>query len=219
MGSSSIWNKLYIREHKDDLKKEIVEIFETRKLANIGEVILLKKVQDDPLCINCYFDFTPDMTGTKQSPEWIEKRKMFGERNGMFGKHHSEETKEKISKAMKNRVLSKEHKEKIGKAHKGKIVSQETRKKLSKSRQKLRRIENVITGEVWIMTIQDFLEKFPEKECKYDAMKKAANVGSLYKKTYKITDCVALETSSETLGENEKLPIIKDNLVGSDGSK
>ena len=159
------------------------------------------------------------MTGTKQSPEWIEKRKMFGERNGMFGKHHSEETKEKISKAMKNRVLSKEHKEKIGKAHKGKIVSQETRKKLSKSRQKLRRIENVITGEVWIMTIQDFLEKFPEKECKYDAMKKAANVGSLYKKTYKITDCVALETSSETLGENEKPPIIKDNLVGSDGSK
>ena len=219
MGSSSIWNKLYIREHKDDLKKEIVEIFETRKLANIGEVILLKKVQDDPLCINCYFDFTPDMTGAKQSPEWIEKRKMFGEHNGMFGKHHSEETKEKISKAMKNRVLSKEHKEKIGTAHKGKIVSQETRKKLSKSRQKLRRIENVITGEVWIMTIQDFLEKFPEKECKYDAMKKAANVGSLYKKTYKITDCVALETSSETLGENEKLPIIKDNLVGSDGSK
>ena len=113
MGSSSIWNKLYIREHKDDLKKEIVEIFETRKLANIGEVVLLKKVQDDPLCINCYFDFTPDMTGTKQSPEWIEKRKMFGERNGMYGKHHTDETKEKISKAMKNRVLSKEHKEKV----------------------------------------------------------------------------------------------------------
>ena len=74
-------------------------------------------MQNDPLCINCYFDFTPDMTGTKQSPEWIEKIKMFGERNGMFGKHHSEETKEKISKAMKNRVLSKEHKEKIGKAN------------------------------------------------------------------------------------------------------
>ena len=33
------------------------------------------------------------MTGVKQAPEWIEKRKLFGERNGMFGKHHSEKAK------------------------------------------------------------------------------------------------------------------------------
>lgn len=34
MGSSSVWTKLYIKEHKDVLAKTIVEIFETRKLAN-----------------------------------------------------------------------------------------------------------------------------------------------------------------------------------------
>lgn len=82
MGSSSIWNKIYIKEHKDNLKKEILEVFPTRKLANGGEIKLLKSVIDNPLCINKYFDYTPDMTGTKQSPEWIEKRKCFGERNG-----------------------------------------------------------------------------------------------------------------------------------------
>lgn len=38
------------------------------------------------------------MTGTKQTEEWINKRKMFGERNGMFGKHHSEETKNELVK-------------------------------------------------------------------------------------------------------------------------
>ena len=98
------------------------------------------------------------------------------------------------------------------------IVSEETRKKLSKSKQKIRRIENIITGEVWIMSIQEFLEKFPEKGCKYDAMKKAANIGNLYKKTYKITDCVALDVSSEKSGENGEPPI-KENPVGSNGSE
>ena len=219
MGSSSIWNKLYIKEHKNDLKKEIIETFETRKLANVKEVILLKSVENDPLCINCYFDYTPDMTGTKQTPEWIEKRKMFGEQNGMFGKHHSEETKQKISEAMHNRKLSEEHKRKIGKAHKGKIVSEETKKKLSKSKQKIRKIENIKTGEIWIMSIQEFLEKFPEKECKYEAMKKAANIGSLYKKTYKITDyCVASVESDENRVKTGNI-LKKDNPVGSNGSE
>ena len=68
------------------------------------------------------------------------------------------------------------------------------------------------------MSIQEFLETFPEKECKYDAMKKAANIGNLYKKTYKITDCVALEESSEKSGENGEHPQ-KDNPVGSNGSE
>lgn len=75
MGSSSIWTKIYIKEHKSELKKEIVTTFETRKEANEGEVKLLKSVEGDPLCINQYFDYTPDMTGTKQTPEWIKKEK------------------------------------------------------------------------------------------------------------------------------------------------
>lgn len=73
MGSSSVWTKDYIKKHKDVLKKEILEVFETRKLANGGEVKLLKSVEHNPLCINKYFDYTPDVTGTKQTPEWIAK--------------------------------------------------------------------------------------------------------------------------------------------------
>lgn len=38
---------------------------------------------------------------------------LFGERNGMYGKHHSEETKAKISAAKTGQHLSEEHKQKI----------------------------------------------------------------------------------------------------------
>ena len=58
---------------------------------------------------------------------------MIGEKNGMYGKHHSEESKQKISDSLKNRVLSDEHKEKIKIANQGKIVSKETKLKIAKS--------------------------------------------------------------------------------------
>ena len=70
-----------------------------------------------------------------------------GEKNPMFGKHHSDETKLKISKvhkgkhiseeqkkklssALKGRIMSDEHKKKIGEANKGRHHSEETREKL-----------------------------------------------------------------------------------------
>lgn len=40
---------------------------------------------------------------------------LFGERNGMYGKHHTEKTKKKISEANKGRAMSDEAKEKISK--------------------------------------------------------------------------------------------------------
>jgi len=45
--------------------------------------------------------------GKKQTSEWIEKRKVVGEKNGMYGKHHSLESNLKRSQFMKNLVLSK----------------------------------------------------------------------------------------------------------------
>jgi len=39
-------------------------------------------------------------TGHKQTEEHINKRKLFGEKNGMFGKHHTDEHKQKISNIM-----------------------------------------------------------------------------------------------------------------------
>ena len=220
MGSSSIWTKVYIKEHKNELKKEIIETFETRKLANYAEVKLLKSVENDPLCINQYFDFTPDLTGTKQTPEWIKKRIKFGKDHGMFGKHHTEEAKNKISEAMHKRKLSEEHKKKIGDAHRGKIVSQESREKMSKAKSKIRHIENIKTGETWDISITDFIKMFPNEGYNANSMRKAAQQGCIYRKMYRITECEALEgkTSNEKLGENGEPPM-KENPVGSNGSE
>lgn len=216
MGSSSIWNKIYIKEHKQDLVKEILETFETRKLANGGEVKRLKKVEGDPKCINQYFDYTPDVTGTKQTPEWIEKRKMFGEKNGMFGKHHTEETKKRISKKLKGRVITEEARKKIGDFHRGKMYGPETRQKISKAHQKLRRIENIQTGEVLIMSLTDFCNLHPE--CKANDMRRYCSGGWIYHKIYKVTNCEASSSdTSSKLGEIGEHPEM-DNPVGSVGN-
>lgn len=202
MGSSSTWNKAYIKEHKQDLVKEILETFETRKLANGGEVRRLKRVQNNPKCINQYFNYTPDVTGTKQTPEWIEKRKMFGKNNGMFGKHHTKETKRKISEKLKGRIITKETREKIGNFHRGKKYDLKTKQKISKAHQKLRKIENVQTGEIVIMSLTDFCNLHPE--CKQNDMRRYCDSGWIYHKMYKVTNCEASNSDiSSKLGETE----------------
>ena len=52
------------------------------------------------------------------------------EKKKITGWKQTNESKKKISSALKNRKLSDDHKEKIGLAHKGKIVTEETRQKL-----------------------------------------------------------------------------------------
>lgn len=63
-----------------------------------------------------------------------------GEKNGMYGKHHSEETKKKQSEAKKGHYTSEETRNKMSEAHKGennsmygKKHSDETKKKMGKS--------------------------------------------------------------------------------------
>lgn len=215
MGSSSVWTKIYIKEHKNVLKKEIVAVFPSRKEANIGEVKLLKSVESDPLCVNKYFDFTPDVSGTKQTPEWIAKRIKFGEQNGMFGKHHSEETKKQISKKLKGRVVSEETRKKIGDFHRGKVYGEETRQKISKARSKIRHIENIITGESWDISITDFIKLHPNENFNANTMRKAAQEHHIYKKTYRITECAAFTSNSDCksdkIGESPEV----DNPDGS----
>ena len=77
-----------------------------------------------------------------------------GEKNPMFGKKHSEETKQKIGKvhkekhiseetkkklssALKGRIMSDEHKQKIREASKGRHHSEESKKKMSETKKGL----------------------------------------------------------------------------------
>jgi hypothetical protein len=62
--------------------------------------------------------------------------KYSGSKNPFWGKCHSKETKEKISKANSGRTwkLNPKQIERISKLHKGKVLSQETKEKLRKAR-------------------------------------------------------------------------------------
>lgn len=215
MGSSSIWTKIYIKEHRNELRKEILTIYPTRKEADRGEVELLKSVESDPLCVNQYFDYTPDVTGTKQTPEWIAKRICYGEKNGMYGKHHTEEAKKQISEKLKGRVLAEETKKKIGDFHRGKVYGEETRLKISKARSKIRHIENILTGESWDISITDFIKLHPDENLNANTMRKAAQEHHIYKKTYRITECAAFTSDSncklDKIGESPEV----DNPDGS----
>lgn len=76
---------------------------------------------------------------TEERKEKISKANR-GENHPLYGKHHTEEARHKISQSNKDRVLSEEHKEKISKALKeekhplyGKHHTEETKEKMSKA--------------------------------------------------------------------------------------
>ena len=91
---------------------------------------------------------------TRRKLSELKKGLLSGEKNPMFGKHHSEETKQKIggvhkgkhiseeqkkklSIALKGRIMSDEHKKKIGEANKGRHHSEESKKKMSQTKKGL----------------------------------------------------------------------------------
>jgi len=67
--------------------------------------------------------------GTKQKMSDVR----IGENNHMYGKKHTKETKQKISKAMSGKTLSDEHKQKLSEAMSGNTLSEEIKKKISEA--------------------------------------------------------------------------------------
>ena len=58
---------------------------------------------------------------------------MKGENNPQYGKHHSEDTRRKISDTLKGRTVTDETRRKISDAMKGRTVTDETRRKMSEA--------------------------------------------------------------------------------------
>lgn len=64
--------------------------------------------------------------------------------NGFTGKHHTEESRKKISESHKRENLSEATRRKLSEAHKGHDVSEETRKKMSESNKGKKRSEETL---------------------------------------------------------------------------
>lgn len=91
---------------------------------------------------NCHSDETKKKISESLSGEKNHNFGLTGKKNHLWGKHHSEESKKKMSQLAKGRKHSDETKKKLSKAHKGQIpwnkgktnvYSTETRRRMSKS--------------------------------------------------------------------------------------
>jgi len=93
---------------------------ESRKLTSDAN----RKRKGQPLSerrINALKELHKKLTGKKQSNEHIEKRKLVGEKNGMYGKTHSDETRKKLSNCSKGKPKSADHNLKVSLALKNKF--------------------------------------------------------------------------------------------------
>lgn len=82
-------------------------------------------------------------TKMKEKAQWAGEKNprhndpLYGERNGMYGKHHTEETKQKISEAKKGKEISEEQKEKI-------------KNFMNTSHPRAKKVQCVETGEIFL---------------------------------------------------------------------
>lgn len=135
--------KTLSEEHKHNIGNGIRAIMTDERRRKIGEQTKLLW-QDDEYRANQIANRTGEkngMYGKHHTEEAKEKNRQahLGENNSCYGKHLSEETKKKISDA--NRIallgkhLSEETKKKMSDSHLGHTVSDDTRSKLSKEKQ------------------------------------------------------------------------------------
>lgn len=126
------------RKHSEESKKRMSEV---QKTVNKEYLIGIKRSDETKTKIKetrkqkelenpeYRLDITKKILATKVRNGTMPC--MVGEKNPMFGKHHSDETKSKLSKKNKGRKLTDEHKEKLRITSTGRFYSEETRKKLS----------------------------------------------------------------------------------------
>ena len=105
-----------------------------------------------------------------------------GPKNSMYGKHHTPETKERMSKALKGRKFSKEHNRKISKYYKG-------RKKHYLPPHTKLFVTNIETNEIYVKTAKEVVTMFALQN--YIELKKIVDNKTILNKTFIISRSVS----------------------------
>ena len=122
MGSGKLIKKAISKYGKNAFKKDIIAFSDNEESLNFLERFYIKKYKSQDSSIG--YNLTDGGEGTLGISN-------SGEKNPMYGKTPSEETKHKISIANKGKRRSDEIRKKMSIAHKGKKFSDETCKKMS----------------------------------------------------------------------------------------
>ena len=124
LGSGKIIRSLVEKEGEDCFEVELIEEIDDESKLDEREIYWIK-----------YYNATNREIGYNISEGGNVNRTMVGENNPFYGKHHSEEAKQKMSenngRFFLGKQRSEETRQKISESEKGKKVSEETRQKLS----------------------------------------------------------------------------------------
>lgn len=117
----------YYNQHPDDYTFTILEFYSNKTELSIAEQKLIGDLwKTDPYCLNCMSGGTGSwrhINETGRSSHKGENNPMYGKPGTMLGRHHSEESKQKMSESKKGKTLSDEHRRKISESGKGKSHS------------------------------------------------------------------------------------------------
>lgn len=124
LGSGRVLKQAISKYGKDNFKVELIE-----------EIDCLEKMDEREIYWIAQYNATDREIGYNRSEGGNVNRTMVGENNPFYGKHHSEESRKKMSEHNSLYMLGKHHseetKKKISDGNRGKYVSDETRKKIS----------------------------------------------------------------------------------------
>ena len=120
-------NHFFGKTHNEETRKKMSELSMGRKVSEETR----KKLSNTHKGLQS--GNKHGMFGKKHTDDSKQKIsfKVTGEKNGFFGKTHNEETLKKISESNKGKKLTQEHIDKIKSVNTGRVVTEETRKKLS----------------------------------------------------------------------------------------
>lgn len=121
LGSGTLWKRAIQKYGVDKIQIEVIEFCSNPEELNKRESYWIKKLNSQDKTIGY------NICGSDTSPHSLP-----GDRNPMYGKHHTYTSKKKISEKAKGRRVSDETKLKISNILKGREVSKETREKKSK---------------------------------------------------------------------------------------
>lgn len=141
-GSGTIWKKIY-HKHPNECVKIIIEQTTKEKVDELEDYYIqhYKRLMGD-LCVNLQAGGGYHDIGSETRQVLSEHgKKLIGEKNPFYGKHHTEETKKFLSELNKGekhpkygKPVSEETRSKIRQARMGHEVSDETRRKISVSK-------------------------------------------------------------------------------------
>ena len=140
LGSGKALNVAINKYGKENFKVTMIDTAESIEELNQKEIyyIAINNAQKSEEFYNISaggLDGGPLFKGHKHTKESKQRigNSVRGEKNGFYGKQHSEETRKIMSKKRKQRITKDETRAKMSKAHKGKKFTEEHRHKISEA--------------------------------------------------------------------------------------